>query len=168
MTTFYAQPYDPSAEGFTFETAEEYQAKAAAIRNSIGQPVEEFEIQFIDGEDLDEALAQAWNLNQQKFAAFLEAVAEWDDLQKQRFIIAVGECGSAFDPEKDDPDDLDVDLCPAESLQEFAMTCVEDEWFGPVPDALIHYIDYEAVARDLAIEYSEITIAGERFVYRRL
>jgi hypothetical protein len=49
MTTFYAQPYDITATGFYFKTAEEYQEKAGRLRNSADRPVEEFELQFIDG-----------------------------------------------------------------------------------------------------------------------
>ena len=53
MTTLHAQPYDISANGFFFETTEEYNEKASKLVNSYGQPVEEFELQFIDGESID-------------------------------------------------------------------------------------------------------------------
>ena len=73
MTTkLYAQPYDISATGFFFESAEEYAAKASQARNSFGQVVEEFEIQFIDGEAIDCALAQAIGINQANLAQFFE------------------------------------------------------------------------------------------------
>ena len=64
MTQLYAQPYDLSAIGFYFETAEEYTAKADALRNDYGEPVEEFEIQFIDGDDIDSELAKSVGLTQ--------------------------------------------------------------------------------------------------------
>ena len=47
MTQLHAQPYDISASGFYFDSLEDYQAKAAKARNDYGDPVEEFEIQFI-------------------------------------------------------------------------------------------------------------------------
>lgn len=50
MTTLYAQPYDISATGFYFDTADQYAEKVVKVKNDYGQPVEEFEIQFIDGE----------------------------------------------------------------------------------------------------------------------
>jgi hypothetical protein len=50
MTTLHAQLYDISANGFYFETAAEYNEKARKLVNSYGQPVEKFELQFIDGE----------------------------------------------------------------------------------------------------------------------
>ena len=93
MTTLYAQPYDISAIGFYFTSPDEYADNAKSAINDFGQPVEEFEIQFIDGEDIDCALAEAWKLYQSNFADYLQAVEDWDDREKIAFIIAVGECG---------------------------------------------------------------------------
>ena len=59
MTQLHAQPYDLSATGFYFEAVEEFDAKAKANRNDYGQQVEEYEIQFIDGDDIDCDLAKA-------------------------------------------------------------------------------------------------------------
>ena len=165
MTTLYAQPYDPSATSFYFESAEEFSEKIKTVRNDFGDPVEEFEIQFIDGEEIDAELAKTWGLHQGNCVPFLEAVEAWDVSQKQHFIVAVGACGYPFDPETDTPDAFDVFVYPERTLREFAEVCVEEGWFGPVPEALAPYIDYDAVARDLGIDYSEITIAGESFVY---
>lgn len=165
MTTLYAQPYDISASGFYFEDADSYARQAAGLRNDYGQPVEEFEIQFIDGECLDVALAQAWGLNQANLARFFEIVEEWSDDQKRRFIIAVGECGYSFDAASVDPDDFDVDLYEADSLRELAEQFVDEGLYGEIPAHLAHYIDYEAIARDLALDYSETEIAGERLIY---
>ena len=93
MTQLFAQPYDISATGFYFETAAQYVAKAAKARNDYGQPVEEFELQFIDGEILDAEFANALEVNQVNFERYLELVDEWEEHEKIRFIIAVGECG---------------------------------------------------------------------------
>jgi hypothetical protein len=94
----HAQPYDISATGFYFESAEEYEAKAQNLRNAYGDEVEEFEIQFIDGERIDCQLAKAIGLNQANFRDFLECAEAWEDWQKINVIIAVGECGYDFDP----------------------------------------------------------------------
>jgi len=53
MTQLYALPYDLSAIGLYFETSEEYAVKSVALRNDYGESVEEFEIQFIDGDEMD-------------------------------------------------------------------------------------------------------------------
>lgn len=164
-TTLYAQPYDISASGFYFDDAQIYACKAAGLRNDWGQPVEEFEIQFIDGEGIDAALAEAWGLNQANLARFLGIVEEWLDDQKQRFIIAVGECGYGFDPASVDPDSFDVDLYEADSLRDLAEQFVDEGLYGEIPPHLAHYIDYEAIARDLAMDFAVSEIGGTRLVY---
>jgi len=163
--TLYAQPYDIDATGFYFTNEDDYKAKASTCRKSYGDLVEEFEIQFINGEAIDAALAEAWDLNQANFARFLDIVDEWDDHDKERFIIAVGECGYAFDPANCHPNDFDIDLYTVDTLKELAEQFIDDGLFGPIPDQLAFYIDYEAIARDLAVEYAMIDIAGQRYAY---
>ncbi|MEP1572796.1 antirestriction protein ArdA [Roseibium album] len=164
--SFYAQPYDVSAEGFYFRTMEEYEAQIGTIKNSFGQQVEEFEIQFIDGGTLDSELARAWGLSQASVASFIEAAEKWDEEDKIRFILAVGECGYFFDPENVDPSDFDVDIYRSDSMRDLAIEFVAEGLFGEVPSHLEAYVDYDAIARDLAIDYSEAIIAGERLIYR--
>ncbi len=94
MTTIlHAQPYDLAAAGFYFETTEEFAAKSAALRNDYGDPVEEFEIQFIDGDAIDCDLAKAIGVNQANISQFFACVEAWGDHDKTKVIIAVGECG---------------------------------------------------------------------------
>lgn len=164
--TLYAQPYDLAATGFSFQDAESYRRKIGTIRNAYGQPVEEFEIQLIEGAALDVALADAFQLSQANVTRFFEVVDAWDEWQKLRFIIGVGECGGSFDFRTDKPDDLEVDIYEVESLRDLAAEFVDDGLFGPVPDALAPYIDYDAIARDLAVDYTETEIAGRRLIYR--
>jgi antirestriction protein len=38
--------------------------------------------------------------------------------------------------------------------------------FGDIPEAIQSYLDYDAIARDLRMDYPEITIGGTRFIYR--
>ena len=166
MTELHAQPYDISAQGFYFRTAAEYQEKAAKVRNDFGFPVEEFEIQFIDGESIDAALFEALRVDQCTFPHFLEACDAWDDDQKRKVIIAVGECGYSFDLKSGDPDDFDVDIYELDSLRELAMQFVDDGLWGEIPEHLQNYLDYDAMARDLGMDYSETTIAGKRLIYR--
>jgi len=164
MTKLHAQPYDLTATGFYFETAEEYDTKAADLRNENGDHVEEFEIQFIDGDQIDCELAKAIGINQANFRDFLEGVGAWLDWEKQRIIVAVGECGYDFHPDTD-PSDYKVDLYEADSLRALAEQFVDEGLYGDIPERLQFYIDYDAIARDLAVEFSEITIAGESFAY---
>lgn len=166
MPLFYALPYDITAPDFYFRTEEEYQARVRLLRNEAGLPVEEFEIQFIDGETLDAYFADAFELNQANLFRFIELAEECDEHQKRRFIIAVGECGYSFDPDTVDPDDFDVDIYELGSLRELAEKFVDDGLFGEIPENIQDYLDYDAIARDLAADYSETNIAGTRLIYR--
>lgn len=161
----YAQPYDISAEGFYFRSADDYRDKAAKARSSFGQIVEEFEIQFIDGHALDCDLARAIGLSQANLAQFLECADAWDEHDKITVILAVGECGYAFERDSD-PDDFDVDIYRVDSIRDLAIEFVNEGLFGDIPNHLQNYIDYDAIARDLAMDYSEGIIGGERLFYR--
>lgn len=83
MTQLHAQPYDLSATGFYFETVEDFDAKANTNRNDFGQRVEEYEIQFIDGDAIDCALASSVGINQASFSQYLDAVENLRELAEQ-------------------------------------------------------------------------------------
>ncbi|WP_065328061.1 antirestriction protein ArdA [Tritonibacter mobilis] len=166
MPQLFAQPYDMNANGFYFESIEEYTAKAQANRNIYGDPVEEYEIQFIDGDEIDCALAEAWGLYQSSISSYFRAADDWDLNEKQIFIIAVGEVGYQFDPETVSPADFDVDIYHIETMNDLAQQFVDEGLFGEIPSHLASYIDIEAIARDLAMDYTETLIAGEHLIYR--
>ncbi len=167
MTLLYALPYDISASGFYFRTEDEYKQKSADNKNVEGFLVEEYEIQLIDGEALDAALFNALYVSQVNFTAFLSACEDWDDYQKIRTIIAVGEAGYSFDLQKDHPDQFeDIDIYEMETMRELAEHYVEEGLFGEIPDNLQFYLDYDAIARDLEVEYTLTTIAGQKLIYR--
>ena len=166
MTVFYAQPYDISANGFYFENMEEYDSKYAKCKNDFGGQVEEFEIQFIDGETLDAVLFESIGVNQCNVHYFINKIDEWIEYEKHILILAVGECGYDFDISKDDPNKFWMDVYYVETIKELAEQFVENGIYDSIPESLQFYIDYEAIARDLSVEYSETTITGENLVYR--
>ncbi len=162
----FAQPYDISASGFYFDSAEEFHTKALALQNDYGDPVEEFELQFIDGDGIDYAFAKAFGINQANYVDFFAYAEDWEEWEKVIFIIAVGECGYQFDPSTVTPDDFDVDVYDVENMRELAEQFVEEGLFGDIPENLQHYIDFDAIARDLAVDYGETVIDGGNVVYR--
>lgn len=166
MTQLYAQPYDLSATGFYFESLEEYQKKAAANRNDYGDKVEEYEIQFIDGDDLDCSLFTALGVSQCNIGAYFKACEGWEKYEKINVILAVGECGHDFDMEKDGPSDFDIDVYEVNSMRELAEQFIDEGLFGGIPENFQHYLDYDAIARDLSMDYSETVINSTNFVYR--
>ncbi len=166
MTQLFAQPYDISASGFYFEDLESYRKQAAKAVNHYGQPVEEFEIQFIDGESLDCELAQAFGLNQANLEQFFDAVGDLEEFEKQKIIIAAGECGYEIEGVLSDPDSVDLEIYYVSSMRDLAEQFVDEGLFGEIPERLQYYIDYDAIARDLEADYSETVIAHETLIYR--
>ena len=165
MTQLHAQPYDTSATGFYFGRASEFAMSAMSNRNTAGNPVEEYEIQFIDGDAIDAALAKAWGLNQANFAAFLEAAEEWSDDHKTRYIIAVGECGYSHEQVADDPEQVGMTIYELSNMRELAEQFVSEGLFGDIPERLQSYIDLDVIARDLSVDYSETEIAGTHLIF---
>lgn len=166
MTQLFAQPYDVDANGFYFESLEEFQARSKSNFNRRGDRVEEYEVQFIDGEGIDCALAKAWGINQANIGSYFKVCGEWEDYQKQIFIIAIGEVGYNFDPGDVHPEEFDVEIYGVDSMNELAEQMIDEGLFGEIPDHLERYIDVDAIARDLAFDYTEIEVAGERLIYR--
>lgn len=63
-----------------------------------------------------------------------------------------------------DYEDNDIYYCS--SLEDLAEQFVDDGLYGPIPDALVSYVDYEKIAHDLSFEYSEQRIAGQDIIFR--
>ena len=164
-TTLVARPLGSSECGFCFTSNEAFEAWATQKRNDHGKIVEAFEFEIVDGDVLDEALAKAWKLKPDNIAAYFEAVEEWDICDKELYIVAVRECGYWHFDVIDDLDSIELDIYAVGSLKELAEQFVDEGVYGDIPDTLQSYIDYDAIARDLAVDFSETMIAGERLVY---
>lgn len=77
----------------------------------------------------------------------------------------MGECGYHFDPDVD-PDHHGIEIYHISSMRELAEQFVEEGMYGEISESLQYYIDYDAIARDLGMEYSETAVAGEHLIYR--
>lgn len=166
MTRLHAQPYDISAHGFFFESVDEYNDNIKTLKNNLGFPVEEFEIQFIDGENIDSFLFHALKIHQGNFGRFLEVAENWSYEDKVKVSILTNEAGYSFDISKDDPDDFSVDLYEVDRMVDLAAQFVEEGLYGEIPKSLENYIDLDAIARDLSFDYGECTIDGKNYIYR--
>ncbi len=164
----FANPYDISAVGFYFSSHDEYRQKAAKLRNSMGFPVEEFEIEFMDGEEIDVQLFQALKPHPGNLGAFIVAVEDWTEEDKVKVICAVGYSGYAFKLGEDAPDSIDVELYELDSVRALAEQFVDEGYYGEIPDRIANFLDYDAIANELHLGdgYDEITIAGKHYVYR--
>jgi len=163
MTTFFAQPYNIDATGFYFTDVDEYLERSSTNRDRYGQLVEEYEIQFIDGESIDAKLAEAHGINQANLSEVIAFMDVADTHEKVAFIIAVGECG--YDASCN-ISEVDIDIYEMDSLNELAAQFIDDGLFGSIPERIRRYLDIDAIARDLGFDYSETEISGTRYVYR--
>lgn len=147
MTTLHAQPYDLDAHGFYFTSAEDYETKAAKAVNIYGLPVEEFEIQFIDGDDADAKLFDVCGIDQTNLETWFDRVEYLDERDKVALFYLM-DCNISQDLD-DALDDLkDVQLFNGRLLE--AATEIFDEiHLDSIPEKLRGYIDYEAYANDL-------------------
>ncbi len=166
MIKLYAQPYDISATGFYFDSSDDYSKNYDNCRNDYGDQVEEFGIQFIDGNLIDAQLFKALDINQANFAEFFDKAKTWNAEQKTKIIIAIGECGYSFDFTSNTPDDFEIDIYELDNMKELAEQFVDEGLFGEIPKSIQSYLDYDAIARDLGFDYNEIEMGGQNLIYR--
>ena len=93
---FHAQPYNLDATGFYFTDMDDYQAKFDANRDRFGLPVEEYEIQFIDGDSADSQLFEAAGIDQATIEFFIDEIMGLDDYQKPGLYFLL-DMGYSFD-----------------------------------------------------------------------
>lgn len=151
-SVYFAQPYSLDAHGFYFLTLEEYQEKAAANRDRYGNPVEEYELQYIDG--AYHRLFNALGVNQANLGEWFELLDELDD-DEDRYLIAcsLAEDGYAMADLAPKWDDYFIYHGTAE---DYAREMVEEcsrEWLQMAGN-LANYVDYERLGRDMVLEGS--------------
>jgi antirestriction protein len=144
MAKFYANPYDSSARGFYFESPEAFDAGVRASR------VEEFEIDFIDGDDTETALAKAVPPSQGDIEAWYNLLDEVEsDSQLLLQIVGFAECShrldgvSDFEANRRYIEDVSID---EGTLEELAERFVEE---GTISLTEWDYFDIGSFANDL-------------------
>lgn len=142
-SVYFAQPYSIEATGFYFETFEEYEQQARSLKDRFGQPVEEFELQYIDGEQY--ALFKALEISQATLALWFDTFA---DLSGDAYLIATHLAEYGYDIERI-PNKLEDFHIHHGTASDYAAESLEET--ADIPDYLAPYIDYDAVARDMII-----------------
>lgn len=141
INELHAQPYDTSKAGFYFSTMEEYETKAEL------SGAEEFEIQFIDGEDCE--LFNACKIDQSNLERWFDEIEGLNDDEKMQLYFVM-ECLSY---DLDDALRIMGDVCIQEDDLETCAQQLFDECYGhDIPDSIRFYIDYKSFARDVEIE----------------
>ena len=143
MTTFHATTYNLEATGFYFESLDQYQAKSECHLDRYGNLVEEFEIQFIDGDDAE--LFEACGINQANLNQWFDEIGFLLDDEKVRLYYLVGIAGYSLDQallKIDEPSLYQGNLLDA------ATELFDECWLPSIPESIRFYIDYDKFARD--------------------
>lgn len=141
--TFHATPYNLDAAGFYFENIEEYQAKSECHLDRYGNTVEEFEIQYIDGNDA--ALFAACGINQANLNTWFNEVECLQDYDKINLYFLLGCAGYAL---SQGLDKLDEPRIAESNLKEAATELFDDCYLHSIPESIRYYINYDSFARD--------------------
>ena len=145
-TTLYAQPYNMDAQGFYFHSFEEYETKSENLRDRFGNVVEEFEIQFIDGDDA--ALFEACGINQSNLATWFDDIEDKDENEKIALYFLTGELGYTLDQAIDKVEDV---IIYEGDAKEAAEELFDECYAHTIPENLRFYFDMDKFARDLEI-----------------
>ena len=145
---YHATPYDISATGFYFSYYEEYAEKAASHKNEYGDPVEEYEIQFIEGNN--GTLFNVLSINQASLAQWFEDFEGMDGEDAATMIYTAQYLGYSS------LDDLlrkldDIVLFQGTALEYAEQYIDEICMLDGLPEDLGHYFDIEAFARDIML-----------------
>lgn len=162
MNTYHATPYDISATGFYFENHEEYLAKAEHHTNDYGDKVEEFEIQFIEGDNYE--LFKALEVSQGNLKLWFDEYEdlEGDDLVRAIYIAEYSGCETNEILSKLE----DMRLFEG-TATEFAEEYLEDTGtLDEIPETLRYYFDVERFANDMIMngDIYEVTIMNTNYI----
>lgn len=160
--TYFATPYDLSATGFYFTTYEEYNDKSASHRNEYGDPVEEYEIQFIDGDNCK--LFAAIGVNQANLKQWFDDFEDLDGDDMIKAIYLADDMGYSTDRILDQ---LEGVMLFEGTAIEYAESYIEDTGLlDQMPENLQFYFDTEAFARDMILggDITELEINSKTYV----
>lgn len=141
---FYAQPYNPDAQGFYFESYAEFEDKSKALTDSFGLPVEEFEIEVIDATCEKLQLAEAAGVNQGNIKAFIEFIETSDEQEWPTLFYLMDSRGINLEDAQRDAKDYHIEKC---NLLEAASREIDETIHG-LPDFVARYFDYNYYAKD--------------------
>ena len=148
---YHATPYDISATGFYFSTLEEFNEQSVKHKNDYGDPVEEYEIQFIDGDN--HKLFAAVGVHQGNLNDWFD---NWEDMEGEDLIKALYLFDQGYDASQVLGQLEDVHLFEGTAL-DWAHEFINDVYAHDFPEMALRYFDYDAFTRDAELEGS-ITI----------
>jgi hypothetical protein len=160
MTILYAQPYNIDACGFNFASVHIFNAKVAKCFDAYGSAVEEFELQYLDGEDSQ--LFEACRIHQANLSTWFDDIESLDRQEKAQLFYLVDQGGYDLSDALERYDD--VALFDGR-LIDAATQLFDDCYLSEVPEAVRNYIDYDAFANDCRLggDMCEFRFDGDTF-----
>jgi Antirestriction protein (ArdA) len=158
----YAQPYNPDAKGFYFHNLEEFEDQTEHFLDAFGQPVEELEIQFIDGSREACDLFEACGVNQANLGQFFAILDYVPEYQWPALYYLCDVIGDDMETAINKLDDVTL---YTGTLKEAAEELFDECYAHNIPENLRFYIDYEKFARDceLSGDMYEFEFAGTTY-----
>jgi len=159
MPTLHATPYDITHSGFYFDSPEEFTERMEKA------PFEEVELQFIDGSEEECLIFKLSKPHQGNVAGYFESIeAGYDGHRLAALSYLVEYRGLAWEDAAQSPDDVDVyEMTIKELAEHFAE---EGIYPAGVTEQILPYLDYDLLARDLSMDYAEITCLGATYCVR--
>jgi Antirestriction protein (ArdA) len=160
MTILYAQPYNIDARGFNFASVHIFNAKMAKCFDAYGNAVEEFSIEYLEGDDGQ--LFEACRIDQTNLTTWFDEIESLDRQEKAQLFYLTSVNGYDLSDALERYDD--VALFDGR-LIEAATQLFDDCYLCDVPEAVRNYIDYEAFANDCRLggDMYEFRFGGDTF-----
>lgn len=154
----YANPYDTSAEGFYFSTLEEFEEKYEA-----NLPIEEYEIDFINGTKEEAQLFGAANVDQNFLETWFDFVDESDEYTWPAVYYYLGVGYDLDEAQRKAGDTPAMEGRVKEVVEQWIDDMGGVEQLGK--ETVEQYFDYDSYSRDMELngEASEFQFAGETF-----
>ena len=133
-------------------TIEEIQKYYSDLRKKHGIfPIDDLELFNADWEGSNMINENTGFLRVQEISETLEAL---EDQDQKKIDYLMDYNGASFEEAMENYED--VELYEDMNMNDLATLFIEDGFLGEIPDHLINYINYEAYARDLSMDYAEI------------
>jgi Antirestriction protein (ArdA) len=161
MTTqLHAQPYNSDAKGFNFQDMTQYQEQANNCLDAYGNIVEEFEIQFIDGDDAE--LFRACQIDQASLSTWFDDVEVLDQINKINLFYLVGCAGYTLEQGLDKIQEPNIYYG---QLIDAATELFDECMLPEVPENIRFYIDYTKFARDCQLSGYMVELEYQNTTY---
>lgn len=160
--TLHATPYNISAVGFYFSNQDEFEEKFEK-----NFPVEEYEIQFIDGPDAALELFKAMKVLQCNLGNFFDSCEQYSDDEVRLAGICHLMMEHGYEVVDEAAERLDELSLFEGTLEDYTYNYAEDCIFTKdTPKTLREYFDYKAFARDIELngDASEFDFCGKSYV----